>query len=64
MPAVVSVAPIGSIVSLKPIEIDVDRLGHLLFDDLSDGLPAEGAKPLAPIQAVRLHRLHDFKCHR
>jgi hypothetical protein len=33
----------------------VDRCGHLIFDDLVQGLPAERAITLAPIQAVRLH---------
>ena len=35
----------------------------LLLDDLGNGLAAERPEPLAPIQAVRLHRLHDLKRH-
>jgi hypothetical protein len=42
----------------------VDRRRHLIFDNPLQGLPAERAITLAPIQAVRLHCLHDFKCHR
>lgn len=64
MPTIVTVAAIGSVISPKLVEIAVNRRRHLVFDDLLQGLPAERAITLAPVQAIRLHCLHDFKCHR
>jgi hypothetical protein len=64
MPPIIAIAAIGSVVSLELVEIAVDRRRHLVFDDLLQGSPAEGTITLAPIQAARLHRLHDFKGHR
>jgi len=64
MPPIVAIAAIGGGVGLELVEIAVDRRRHLTFDDLLQGLPAKGAITLAPIQAVRLHCLHDFKGHR
>ena len=55
---------VGSVVGIELVEIAVDRRGHLTFDDLLQGLPAERTVTLAPLQALRLHRLHDFKGHR
>src|SRR5580700_6193318 len=49
---------------IGPVEIAVDRGGHLILDDLLQGSPAEGTITLAPIQALRLHCLHDVKGHR
>ena len=39
----------------------IDRLGHPALDDLGQRLAAERAVALAPLQAVRLHLLHDGK---
>jgi hypothetical protein len=64
MPPIIAIAAIGSVIGLELVEIAVDRRGHLVFDDLRQGLSAEGTITLAPIQAVRLHRLHDLKCYR
>jgi hypothetical protein len=64
MPPIIAIAAIGSVVGLELVEIAVDSRGHLVFDDLRHGSPAEGTIALGPIQAVRLHRLHDFKRHR
>jgi Acyltransferase family len=64
MAPIITIATIGSIVSLEPLEIAVHRRRHLIFDDFLQGLPAKGTITLAPLQTVRLHCLHDFKCHR
>jgi hypothetical protein len=64
MPPIVAVAAIGSVVSAELVEMAVDRSRHLLLDDLLQSLPAKRAVTLAPLQAVRLHRLHGFKRHR
>ena len=64
MPPIITIAAIGSVVGPELVEMAVDRSRHLVFDDLCQGLPAERPITLAPIQAVRLHRLHDFKGHR
>jgi hypothetical protein len=64
MPPIVAIAAVGSIIGLKLGEIAIYRRGHLTFDDLLQRLPAKGAITFAPIQAICLHCLHDFKCHR
>ena len=64
MPPIIAIAAIGNVVGLKLVEIAVDRRGHLIFDDLLQGLPAERTITLAPIQAIGLHCLHDLKCPR
>ena len=63
-PLIVAIAAIGSVVGLELIEIAIYSRGHLTFDNLLQRLPAKGAITIAPIQAVRLHCLHDFKGHR
>ena len=50
--------------AIETVEPAVDRLGHPAPDDLGKRLAAERAVALAPLQAVRLHRLHDLKSHR
>ena len=64
MPAVVPVAAVSSVIGRELVEVAIDRGRHLIFDDLLQSLPAERAVTLAPIQTVRLHRLHDLKGHR
>ena len=64
MPSIVPIAAVRSVIGLELIEMTIDCGRHLIFDDLLQGLPAEWAITLAPIQAVRLHRLHDLKGHR
>jgi hypothetical protein len=64
MPLIVAIAAIGSIVGIKLLEITIDRRGDLAFNDFLKRLPAKRAITLAPIQAARLHCLHDFKSHR
>jgi hypothetical protein len=64
MPAIVAIAAIGSIIGFKLFEVALDRRSHLAFDDLFQGLPAKRTITLAPLQAIRLHRLHELKSHR
>jgi hypothetical protein len=64
MPSIVPIAAVASIVGIKLVEIAVDRRRHLILDDVLYGLPAKRAITLTPLQSIRLHCLHDFKCHR
>ena len=64
VPPIIAITAIGRGIGLELLEIAVDRRHHLIFDDLLQGLPAERAITLTPLQAIRLHCLHDFKCHR
>jgi len=64
VPSVVPVAAVGSVLGRELLEMAIDRRRHLIFDDLLQGLTAKRAIALAPIQTVRLHRLHDLKGHR
>ncbi len=64
MPPIVAIATIGSLIGLQLLKVAVHRRSHLIFDDLRQGLPAERAVALAPLQAIALHRLHDLKSHR
>jgi hypothetical protein len=64
MPPVRAVAPVGLIERSHPIEMLVDRLPHLPRKDRGHGATAETAVPLAPLQSLRLHALHEIESPR
>lgn len=64
MPPIGPVAAVGDVLGRKPLEMALDRCCHLRLENLLQSLPAERAVTLAPLQTVRLHRLHDLKGHR
>lgn len=64
MPSITAVAPVGLVEQGHPLEMVVDRLRHLALQDGGDRLPAQPPVTLTPLQPVRLHRLHEFKCSR
>lgn len=61
---IAAIAALGSVLGIKRVEMAAHRRGHPTFNDLRQGTARKGAITLAPPQAVRLHRLRDFKGHR
>ncbi|MDE0391771.1 MAG: hypothetical protein OXI57_06840 [Rhodospirillales bacterium] len=59
-----AVAPVARGEAIEAVEPVIDRLGHPALEDLGERLTPQRAVALAPLQAVRLHRLHDLKGHR